>query len=543
MNRSAVKQPKKKSTQSKKDAANNTKNTKKNVLTGNNSSPAVAPASNGSKSNNNAKEKTRRASIATSTVKSVPAKTTQAQECPPAVVAAVTPNNAPLPPIRKMERAHTFFLTRKLSQIYNTLTTGSKENLSKIPESDHETSTTSASAPSSAAPPAPSPFKFTRSLSMASIPLRQSFRRVFRDHNNKLEKLHEENSSEKVDTIAACDKDARPSASPPNASPATTPKTANSPVEAIPPKPAFRHRTQSLSSSASVPPAPPPPRQPLAPAQSSYFRERRNSFRNTLRELRRTFTVAPSTDKHAINIKWSASLASLQQIDNMVSYEDLSFIDYDKFNSYEQQLAQERRRRRERDEQRAAAVLAQPPVLTMQTAPTIAPPATATALVVRRKHAPHPAGVASLAQQMAGGSGTGSIDANFDQAKNLYRQSLDDQKLRFMSMVNRRSFRLSSYSDRAAEDVLMLDQVGQTLGSTVTLDEISRGIDAVDSVNVGCASGAYEQSVHKIQRSQHNGCTQNQSLVELRPMRDTDEWTRLCRSQVAVSTLKYIFNC
>ncbi|XP_063699545.1 uncharacterized protein LOC134830094 isoform X2 [Culicoides brevitarsis] len=38
---------------------------------------------------------------------------------------------------------------------------------------------------------------------------------------------------------------------------------------------------------------------------------------------------------------WSASLQSLQQIDTMVKYDDLTFVDYDLFNTYEQRIEQQ----------------------------------------------------------------------------------------------------------------------------------------------------------------------------------------------------------
>uniref|UniRef100_A0A336M1L0 CSON015628 protein n=1 Tax=Culicoides sonorensis TaxID=179676 RepID=A0A336M1L0_CULSO len=44
------------------------------------------------------------------------------------------------------------------------------------------------------------------------------------------------------------------------------------------------------------------------------------------------------TQSNLVRNSWSASLQSLQQIDTMVKYDDLKFVDYDKFNTYEQRL-------------------------------------------------------------------------------------------------------------------------------------------------------------------------------------------------------------
>lgn len=484
MNRAAVK-TKKKSSQSRKDSTNNAKNVhnKPTKITAADASAApittttatpTTKASTVNKSTTNTSTPVRSASDASinKTQCADPANGDAQSIASAANDAHRLGAAVPLPPIRKMERAHTFFLTRKISQIYNTLTTGSKENLSKIPEAEPIMNGAAGVPPAATASPPP-PFKFTRSLSMASIPIRQSFRRVFRDHH-KLEKLHEENSTEKVDVVAVPDSQLQPVMQPvPDG--IASPDRNSSPVVMQPNAPV---------------PAPPLPASRPRSASGVFERpQRRSSFRSTLRELLSiSGHQSPADRDKPINSKWSASLASLQQIDNMVSYEDLSFIDYDKFNTYEQTMAQ----RRNRPALRPAAVdVASMSPQTVQVTrrkalPTQAPPSPSLSL-------PHHHTVAAA-------------ETNFDQPKNLYRYSLDDRKLRFLSRLNRQSFRLSDYSDRAAADVLMLDQAPNT-GTCVT------GHDCVDATDGGQVVLVRQSPM--IRRSA-NGCTQNQSLWELR---------------------------
>lgn len=479
MNRAAVK-TKKKSSQSKKESTNNAKNVhnKPTKITAAAASPAptttttetpTTKASTVNKSTTNTSTPVRSASDASinKTQCADPANGDAQSIASAATAAAVPP-----PPIRKMERAHTFFLTRKISQIYNTLTTGSKENLSKIPEAE-PIMNGAAGVPTAATPSTPPPFKFTRSLSMASIPIRQSFRRVFRDHH-KLEKLHEENSTEKVDAVAVADSQLQPAMLPVPAGIAS-PDRHSSPVVMQP--------------SAPVPAPPLPALRPRSASGVFERPQRRSSFRSTLRELLSiSGHQSPADRDKPINSKWSASLASLQQIDNMVSYEDLSFIDYDKFNTYEQTMAQ----RRNRPALRPAAV-------------DVASMSPHTVQVTRRKALQTQASP-SPSLSLPHHHTVTAAETNFDQPKNLYRYSLDDRKLRFLSRLNRQSFRLSDYSDRAAADVLMLDQAPNT-GTCVTVH------DCVDATGGGQAVLLRQSPM--IRRSA-NGCTQNQSLWELR---------------------------
>ncbi len=333
-------------------------------------------------------------------------------------IAKQLPQPQPDPPIKKMERSHSFFLTRKLSKIYNTLT-GSKENLTKIPENEHEEPV----------------FKFSRSLSLATIPLRKSYRRIVRE--TKLEKLHEEHP-EKVDEIKEDISEAS--------------------IEHV------------VSNDENMSPT----------------RERSNSF---LSHLKRTFSSS-SDKKKPLNPRWSASLANLQQIDVMVSYEDLSFINYDKFNTYEKNLAKPiesnylqrtGNNRMSMDERMLNKYYQKPEntsVVATEHAPSILDTTAATVnpVVRRRKNN-------QLDRIRKSAYLDSNIDSNFDQSRNVYRNSLDEAKLKFLNKVNRDSFRLSNNFERTAEDVLMLDNY---LSGNAT-DNVDGG-NATDNVDGGNAT-------------------------------------------------------
>lgn len=349
----------------------------------------------------------------------------------------------PDPPIKKMERSHSFFLTRKLSKLYNTLT-GSKENLTKIPENENEEPV----------------FKFTRSLSLATIPLRKSYRRIVRE--TKLEKLHEEHP-EKVDE-----------------------NKEDEPVE------------QQASNDEE---------------NDSPKRERTNSF---LSHLKRTFSSS-SDKRKPLNPKWSASLANLQQIDVMVSYENLSFINYDKFNTYEKNLTKPvesnylqrgGNNRMSMDErmlnkyyQNAGNATEIPHFQKLKHAtdtPTSildAPATTVNPVVRRRKNN-------QLDRVRKSAYLDSNIDSNFDQSRNVYRNSLDDAKLKFLNKVNRDSFRLSNNFERTAEDVLMLDNyLSGNTSDTVdggsdnvpVLRKKVKSVDFADNVATNAHERAYDR--------------------------------------------------
>lgn len=204
---------------------------------------------------------------------------------------------------KKLKRANSFFLTRKLSKIYHTLT-GSKDNLNKIPEHDDH--------PVKGPEPIPNPFKFTRSASLAAIPLRRSYRNS-NIRESKLEQLREEDGHH-VHTAGTSE---------------------NSPTDVE----LRAKNTLKCASTNGTPNDNEPCDKDVTSVDRHSLpadRDRKNSF-NLMSSLRRTFSVTPAKRK-SYNPKWSASLMNLQQIDIMISYEDLSFINYDKFNTYEANL-------------------------------------------------------------------------------------------------------------------------------------------------------------------------------------------------------------
>lgn len=171
---------------------------------------------------------------------------------------------------RKLERSNSFFLTRKLSKIYDSLT-NSKESLK-----DNNNSLNSDRDKKL-------PFKFLRSVSLAAISLKKEYRNSMR--KPQLEQLSEEDhqfDDAIANSMRKYDKNAT---------------------------------TASVDSLSS----------------------RTSDKSSILSSFKRTFSLTPSRRK-LTNPKWSASLMSLQQIDVMISYEDLSFIDYDFSNTYERNL-------------------------------------------------------------------------------------------------------------------------------------------------------------------------------------------------------------
>lgn len=208
-------------------------------------------------------------------------------------------NLDPLLESKKLKRSNSFFLTRKLSKIYQTLT-GSKDNLNKIPENDDHHAQRCA--------PIPNPFTFTRSASLATIPLRRSYRNS-NIRESKLEQLREEEGH--GHTIVAS------ASSPTDIEPMIRNELFNIPPAKIVPN------GNELSDNERI-------------SMLSFPSDRKNSF-SLMSSLRRTFSVTPAKRK-THNPKWSASLMNLQQIDVMISYENLSFINYDKFNTYEANL-------------------------------------------------------------------------------------------------------------------------------------------------------------------------------------------------------------
>lgn len=224
-------------------------------------SKATANKSKKSDNNNNVKNKSQIASDKKS-IKSTSVDTSEKNET----------QNATFPPFseRKLERANSFFLTRQLTKIYNSLT-ASKESLHKIPENHKDDKKP--------------PYKFGRSVSLATITLRKEYRNSIR--KPKLEQLSEEDHNGGIQTFS-----------------------------------------KSYSSNKKM---------STASMDSLDSRSSDKSF-SLMSSLKRTFSLTPAKRKQMTNSKWNASLLSLQQIDVMISYEDLSFINYDKLNTYEENL-------------------------------------------------------------------------------------------------------------------------------------------------------------------------------------------------------------
>lgn len=210
-------------------------------------------------------------------------------------VDASTTTTLPPPPI-KYERSNSFFLNRKLSNIYNALS-HSIESLKN--DSTDVISDADACQNDSQHRKKPSKkpaFKFMRSISLATITLRQDYRSSMR--KPKLEQLSEEDSHAHNSNQSCFKRN--------------------------------QHDKKCDSKNGNEKPS-------SASVDSLCSRTSEKSTFSLMSSLKRTFSLKPNLRKSS-NPKWSASLLNLQQIDNMISYEDLSFIDYDKFNTYEQSL-------------------------------------------------------------------------------------------------------------------------------------------------------------------------------------------------------------
>lgn len=260
---------------------------------------------------------------------------------------------------KKLERSNSFFLTRKLSKIYTKLS-GSKENLDKVKDSDKTEVT---------------PFKFQRSLTLNSIQLKKNLRKPFPE--NRLEKLSEERLGEN-------EKLKSPPLSPPPVLRSSSPTNYR---QSMPPG-----SFDSVDHSFLKPPS---------------KLERSDSF---ISLIRRKISFN-DTKTNSMNSNWATSLQNLQQIDNMVSYEDLSFVDYDKFNQYEQQIDKILHRSHAKKTHNEALNS-----------------------VVRRRKKP--------SNRMMG-----DFNSNLDREKNVYRQSIDSNKLRFLSSINLETHRWSQVHD------------------------------------------------------------------------------------------------
>lgn len=193
------------------------------------------------------------------------------------------------------------------------------------------------------------------------------------------------------------------------------------------------------------------------------------SSKGLFSRLRRTFSIKPDRRK-SMNSKWSNSLQSLQNIDTMVSYEDLRFIDYDKFNTYEKQINQRISltlsqksidQPASKIEQTSAPPASQSQPKTVQpqhlnsvnqvTSPIIIVPPPSFPTDVRRR----PKKKQRSASDRFSSNFDASIETNFDVNRNLYRQSFDRRTLDHFNDINRDSFRMSACHD--ITDSLLLE--------------------------------------------------------------------------------------
>lgn len=285
---------------------------------------------------------------------------------------------------KKVERSNSFIFTRTLSKIYGKIS-GSKENLDKL-KNDEKVQK-----------PEATPFKFQRSLTLNSFQLKKSFRKTFPEP--RLEKL----SEEKI-----CDNEKIRS---PPLSPPVTSRRARSPTS---------HRQ-------SMPPGSFDDVDYLKPPHHKL--ERSDSFLSLIRR-KISFTDHPKSS--SMSSDWATSLQNLQQIDNMVSYEDLSFVDYDKFNQYEQQI--DKMLIRQQNKLFATSRTSSQPFETVNHSVVLRRP---------RKNLNHV---------------NGDFNRNLDREKNVYRQSIDSSKLQILSSINSDSHRWSQEYNNNPIDWLSLEE-------------------------------------------------------------------------------------
>ena len=289
------------------------------------------------------------------------------------------PSKVPKEEPKKLERSNSFFLTRKLSKIFHL--SASKENLNKLDETKSVENNNNGG------------FKFQRSLTLNSIQLKKNYRNTFVE---KLDKV----SEEKI-----CDSD-------------KFKKQPDHPDS--PPHSPVILRSQSPSRY----------RQTL-PAGHNYdniFKppklERSDSFISLFRKKVSFVEKKPAS----MNSNWNVSLQNLQQIDNMVKYDDgLNFVNYDKFNQYEQKLEKQIKYENKLSEN----------MKVMNSIPFV-------------KKRPKLS------------SNRSDFTKNLDREKNVYRQSIDSNKLRSFSAINDEPNQWSEDSEnRSPMDWLSLEDKPQ----------------------------------------------------------------------------------
>lgn len=363
----------------------------------------------------------------------------------------------------KFERSGSFSLKGKISKLFNSIT-GSKENLTKTEEEGGEL-----------------PFKFTRSRSMI-LPRRTNRRSLIEP---QLEQLSEEadasspasprkNSVENVEVTPL-----RPISSPDTGSVSAT----STPVES-------GSSAQKLRKTSTPVLMSDPNFDPIA----NFKKRRSNTFMSSFKS---TFAGLASTEKkkEKLNDKWRASLQSLQAIDNMVSYENMSFIDYDKFNGYEKQLERKLSQISLIDpslnstimtpdvshiSDNTSYILPSPSTPSNVSAPS--PFVTPQTVVRRRKTSTSLHGSArKLADRRSASRNSFTLDSdyehNLDKPRNVYRESLDSRKLELLNDMSRNSYIL----DSDLVDILDLAAVSQTKRTQQQRPHYKRGCSHIST--------------------------------------------------------------
>jgi hypothetical protein len=324
----------------------------------------------------------------------------------------------PLEP-KKLERSNSF-IVRKLSQIYNKIS-GSKENLSKI---DGDSDSNSKIQPRS---------PLTRSLTLNSIQLKKNYRKSFAE--TKLEKLSEEKNVTSPPLSPDKDTKTEPSFDVKEKSP-TTAKQENQ-----------RRRNETF---------------PYRPPKL----ERSNSILSIIKKK-----ISFHEKKPGMNNNWNASLQNLQLIDNMVSYDNLSFVNYDLFNNYEKNL------------ERALSISDLNAVcksIETPTSPLSLPQSPRKpqdfepnkSITTHPSLAPYPLGIQPLEtvnplvkRRIKKSKIVSDINYNLDRDKNVYRASIDSKTLKFLSSINLDSYRWSDVlNTHDALDWLSLENGQKKIG-------------------------------------------------------------------------------
>ncbi|XP_046808742.1 signal transducer and activator of transcription B-like isoform X3 [Lucilia cuprina] len=323
----------------------------------------------------------------------------------------------------KFERSGSFSLKGKLSKLINSITS-SKESLNKI-EDDSEL-----------------PFKFTRSRSMI-LPRRTNRRSLIEP---QLEQLSEEDPTS-------------PASPRKNSIENNENNNTNTPL-----------RPQSMANQATSTPVDTSPSQlrktstPILKQDAAFdpvanFKKRRSS--TLISSFKTTFGLSSEKKKDKLNDKWRASLQSLQAVDNMVSYENMSFIDYDKFNSYEKQLERKLSQVSLMDPSLNSSLIPDnslisdnssyilPSPCTPSNATATSPFVTPQTVVRRRKTSSSLHGSArELAKRRSASRNSFHMDPdyehNLDKPRNVYRESLDSRKLELLNDISRNSYILDS---------------------------------------------------------------------------------------------------